>query len=54
VTCSRCDVSSAGLIIWNAFGGGGFSGSLPAGWPQLIHTPLPGTLAVEVNGTTVW
>src|SRR5271165_6776222 len=31
LTCSRCDVSSADLIIRNSFGGGGFSGSLPAG-----------------------
>jgi hypothetical protein len=44
LTCSRCDVSSADLIIRNSFGGGGFSGSLPAGWPQLVHNPLPGDL----------
>ena len=55
LTCSRCDVPSADLIIRNSFGGGGFSGSLPAGWPQLVYNPLPqGTLAVEMNGTTVW
>ena len=32
------------MIIRNSFGGGGFSASLPAGWPQLVHTPLPGDL----------
>ena len=44
LTCSRCDVSSADLIILNSFGGGRFSGSLLVGWPQLVHNPLPGDL----------
>jgi len=38
--CSRCDVSSADLIIRNSSGGGGFSGSLPAAPAALLAQQL--------------
>jgi hypothetical protein len=54
LTCSRCDVSPAGLMIRNLFGGG--IQRVSPGEPGCCWytTRCPGTLAVEMNGTTVW